>query len=246
MKKVITVLALTLGACASAFATNVCSPNSIANPGDTCAAATGDGTNFTVSLLSLTDTTLSSAVNLNVNGSSTSAGTDTFTVQVVGVNGARLSGANFGANFDVSIVGPSGDVATITAVNQLLGGRGTGASLSTSVIPNVGSSLGPWTLNSSTTSNASSSHTISPSFISAEVDTGLTLPSGLTLSGYTETFTVIWTAYVPPPPPPPPPPVKNNDPVDPPAGVPEPGSIGLVAFAGILGGLMIRRRSLKK
>lgn len=236
MKKVISVLVLMLGASLSAFATSSCYSNLLVNVSDSCVASV-DGTNFTVSLISLSNTSLNPAVNVNVNAYSSTSGTDTFTVQVYGANGTHFT-SNLGANFDLAVSGNAG--ASVSSIQTTISGRGSGAVLTTSATPGGG----PWSLSSALFSNATTSPTsVSPHFVSAEIDTGLTIPSGLSLSGYTETFTVIWSAYVPPPPPPPvipPPPVP-----DPATGVPEPGSFGLAALAGLTGGLVVRRRRLQ-
>ncbi|MGA7411478.1 MAG: PEP-CTERM sorting domain-containing protein [Bryobacteraceae bacterium] len=235
MKKVISVLVLMLGASLSAFATSSCYSNLLVNVSDSCMASV-DGTNFTVSLISLSNTTLNPAVNINVNPYSATSGTDTFAVQVYGANGTHFTG-NVGANFDVAVSGNAG--ASVSSIQTTISGRGTGAVLTTSTTPGGG----PWTLTSALFSNANSGPTsVSPHFVSSEIDTGLTIPSGLSLSGYTETFTVIWTAYVPPPPPPP---VTPSPLVADPPGAPEPGTFGLAALAGLVGVLAVRRRRLQ-
>ena len=244
MKKVIIVLVLTLGACVSASATSACYGNLLQNVGDACAASV-DGTTFSVSLVGLTNSSLTNpAVNLNVTASSSTPGTDTFSVQVLGANSTHFND-NIGAvNFDVSVSGNSG--AAVTNVTTMVNGRSVGATVSTDVT----ATGGMWSLSSSRWSNSSSSNSISPAFVSSEIDTGLNLPSGLDLAGYTETFTVIWTAYTPPPPPgpppPPPPPPPPNDPPPPPDPTPEPASVGLVALVGLVGGLYAVRRRLNK
>ena len=230
MKKVIQVLVLTLGGCGSAFA-STCS----ANPFLSSCAASVDGTTFTVSLIGLTGASLTNTVNVNVNAYSATPGTDVFSVQVLG--GAPLSNS-LDANYTVSVSGNSG--AAVTSVSTMFNGRVPGGLLSTEVMPAGGSSLGEWSLTSSLMNNASSSHA-TPSFVSADVNTGLNIPSGLSVSGFTETFTVIWTASTPPATQQP-----GNVVGDAALVAPEPASVGLVVLAGFAGALFVRGRSLKK
>ncbi len=228
MKIVTLVLVLTLGGCASAFA-GTCSV-SASSTASSCSSSV-DGTTFTVSLISLTNASLTNTVNVNVNGYNTIAGTDVFSVQVLGGNPFT---SKIGVNYDVSVSGNPG--ASVTSVSTTLDGRVSGAALSTEVSPSGSSSLGEWSLTSSLMKDATGSHS-TPSFVSAEVNNDLNLPSGLSLSGFTETFTVIWTADL------------SSNPSFRPAGdpiVPEPASIGLVAFAGLVGAFFARRRSLKR
>jgi hypothetical protein len=234
MKKVILVLVLALGVCVSAFA-SAC----VTNPfGTGSCSATVDGTTFNISLIGLTNTSLTNSVNINVNASSSVSGTDVFSVQVLGAT--PVSG-QVGVNYDLSLGGHSN--AAVTSVTTVIDGKGLGGMLSTGVAPSGGSSLGQWNLTSSSMMNNFGSHAV-PSFVSAEVTNELNMPSGLTLAGFTETFTVVWTA-------------SSNSvvPVSPsvfPAvptpntNAPEPASIGLVAVAGLVGGLFVRRRSRKK
>lgn len=229
MNKVILVLVLTLGGSTSALA-GAC----LANPlfGSSC-AATVDGTTFTVSLINITSASLSNTLNVNVTANSATPGTDTFTVQV---NGTSPLTSGVGLNYGAAVTGNAG--AAVTSVSTMFEGRAAGATLSTDVTPTGGSSLGAWNLTSSTMTNASGSYS-TPSFVSAEVNTGLNLPSGLSLVGFTETFTVIWTAA----------PSTASPGVNPladPLVAPEPTSIGLVAFAGFVGALLVRRRSSNK
>jgi hypothetical protein len=216
MKKVILVLALTIGGCTSAVAGSCASSS--------CAASV-DGTTFTVSLIGLTGASLTNVVNMDVTAYSASPGTDTFSVQLIGVQAIT---DQVGLNYGVAVSGNPG--AAVTSVSTMFDGPIAGAMLSTEVTPAGGASLGEWDLASSMINAASSSHS-TPSFVSAEVDTGINLPSGLTLAGFAETFTVIW---------------GSDPPGDPVSSAPEPGSLGLIALAGFAGALFVRRCSLKK
>lgn len=232
MKKVITVLVLTLGGCASAVASTC-----LANPfgtASTCSASV-DGTTFSVSLIGLTSASLTNGVNVDVNAYSAASGTDVFSVQVDGGNPIT---SKLNLNYGISVSGNPG--AQVTSVSTMFNGKAAGATLSTEVTPTGTSSLGDWSLTSSLMKEASSSHS-TPSFVSAEVNTGLNLPSGLSLAGFTETFTVIWTPATPAP-------SHNNVTfvADGTSIAPEPGSLGLIALAGCAGAFLIRRRSFKK
>jgi hypothetical protein len=232
MKKVITVLVLTLGGCASAVA-STCLANPLGTT-STCSASV-DGTTFTVSLIGLTSASLTNGVNVDVNAYSTTPGSDVFSVQVAGGNPIT---SKLNLNYGVSVSGNPG--AQVTSVSTMFSGKAAGASLSTEVTPTGTTSLGDWSLTSSLMKQASSSHS-TPSFVSAEVNTGLNLPSGLSLAGFTETFTVIWTPATP---------AASHNTVnlaaDPVSNAPEPGSLGLIALAGCAGAFLIRRRSFKK
>jgi hypothetical protein len=226
MKKVILALVLTLGGCASAVA-GTC--------GSSSCAASVDGTTFTISLIGLTNASLTNTVNVDVNAYSSTPGTDIFSVQV---NGATPLTSRVSVNYGVSVSGNPG--AAVTSVSTMFDGRAAGASLSTEVTPTGNASLGDWSLTSSLMKAASSSHS-TPSFVSAEVNTGLNLPSGLSLAGFTETFTVIWSAYTPPAGTP-----TVNFVGDAVTLSPEPGTLSLMGLAGLAGGLLIRRRLVKK
>jgi hypothetical protein len=226
MKKVILVLVLTLGGCASAVA-GAC--------GSSSCAASVDGTTFTISLIGLTNASLTNTVNVDVNAYSSTPGTDTFSVQV---NGVTPLTSRVGVNYGISLSGNSG--AAVTSVSTMFDGRASGASLSTEVTPTGAASLGDWSLTSSLMKAATSSHS-TPSFVSAEVVTGLNLPSGLSLSGFTETFTVIWTAYTPPATT-----QTANFVGDAATLAPEPGTLALMGLAGLAGALLVRRRIVKR
>ena len=227
MKKVILVLVLALGGCVSALA-SACASGSC--------SATVDGTTFNVTLVGLTNSLLSTSLNINVNASSSVAGSDVFSIQVLGA--APVTG-QIGLNYDLTVGGHTG--AVVTNVTTVIDGRGNGGMLSTGVIPSGGSSLGQWNLTSSSMMNNFGSHAV-PSFVSAEVTNELNMPSGLTLAGFTETFTVVWTASSD---------AANNVaptvlPAVPISTAPEPASIGLVAAAGCMGAFLVRRRRRKK
>jgi hypothetical protein len=250
MKRIIIGLVLALGGALSAFA-GACSQGAT----NVCAAA-ADGTTFTLSLISLTTTSMTPAVNVNVVARDSGVfGTDYFTVTVSGSQRQSLSGSGMPAplaagmslitaNFDVAVSGQPG--AAVTDISTAT----TGRSVTTDVAPTGTTALAPWSTQGSP-SAAASDHPITPTFVSAEIDNGL-LPSG-TASGFTETFTVVWTAYHPAIPPPStmpfiiardPFPFINEDPAV--SIAPEPASFGLMIFAGGLGGLLLRRRLSKR
>ncbi len=231
MKKVILVLVLAIGGCVSAYA-SACVQTQF---GTGSCSASVDGTTFTVSLVNLTNTSLSNAVNVDVTASSSVSGTDVFSVQVAG---SSLLAGNVSTNYGVVVSGNAG--AAVTNVSTMFNGKAAGASLDTEVTPTGGSSLGEWNLTSSLMKDASNSQA-TPTFVSADVNTGLNIPSGLSVAGFTETFTVVWTAA--------PPTVTHNSGVNTlgdPLVAPEPTSLGLVALAGFAGALLLRRRSSKK
>jgi hypothetical protein len=255
MKKVLTVLVLTLASALSAFAGACSGFNTLQSVGNSCAASI-DGTVFSVSLIGLTNPALTPAVNINVTASEISSGTDRFSIIVAGVNSQHFS-SDISANFQIAVSGNAG--AAVTSVKSTVTGFYNGADLTTNVVA-PGSSLS-WDQLSSSSSIATSNHAISPSFVSAEVDTGLNFSSGISLTGYTETFTVIWTASTPSQTSPPPvqqlpPPPSNNGGTNNggtnnfvplvPVVAPEPASLGLMTLAGVLGGLFVRRRVSKR
>src|SRR5277367_2859777 len=186
MKKVITVLALMLGACASAFATSSCYNNPLVSVGGSCAANStdGDGTTFTVSLISLTNAALNPAVNVSVTAVSstsqngTNPATDTFSVTVFGANSSHFLNSIGAVDFNVG-VGGSNAGAAVSSVTSTINGRSSysnpaGAVLSTDVMPS-GASPDLWSLTSSPYLNATSTNPFSPKFVSSEVNTGLTI-----------------------------------------------------------------------